>query len=235
LGVSKYSDPVNRSNEDGTISNDLQGMWSFITSSKASKVPFDKGYYVEFKVRDFSEFWLNDGGLFAATPLPVKLISFNARKQSNNDVLIEWKTADELNVDHYEIEVSRSNSDYQSNHFEKIGSVKSLGNSAVQQNYNFTDVENNKTGIRYYRLKIVDIDGSFRYSEIRPVIFDNDITWQVYPSPSSGIFHFVFRQNRGEMVNINVYNMKGQIVQQSKIIATGFVQKTVINMQRESI
>ena len=62
------------------------------------KVPFDKGYYAEFKVKDFSEFWLNNGGFDKNQPLPVQLISFSARKKSGKDVLAEWTTASEFNV-----------------------------------------------------------------------------------------------------------------------------------------
>jgi len=231
LGVSKYSDPVNRSHEDSTITNDSGGIWAFINSSKAPKIPFDKGYYAEFKVRDFSEFWLNDGGIFGTIALPVKLISFTAEKRPGNDVLLEWKTADETNIDHYEIEVARTNGDFQTNHFEKIGSVQSNGNPGALKDYSFVDLENNKTGVRYYRLKIVATDGTFQYSDIRPVIFDNDMLWQVYPNPSAGAFQFIFRQNSGESINVKVYNMKGQIVYQAKTIATGFVQKLTIDMQ----
>jgi hypothetical protein len=232
LGVSKYSDPTNRINEDGTISNDALGIWTFINSSSVAKIPFDKGYYAEFKVRDFSEFWLNNGGIFGAIPLPVKLISFTANKQGNNDVLLEWKTAEESDIDRYEIEVAGTTSDYQSNHFEKIGSVKSRGNAGSMPDYNFTDAENNKIGVRYYRLKIIAEDGSFHYSDIRPVIFDDDILWHVYPNPSPGTFYFIFRQNSGETITIKVYNMKGQVVHQEKTIATGFVQKLIIDMQQ---
>lgn len=233
LGVSKYSDPVNRTNEDGTISNNTSGLWSFITSPKATKVPFDKGYYTEFKVRDFSEFWLNNGGLFGTIALPLKLVSFTADKQFNNDVLIQWKTAEESGIDRYEIEVARTTGEYQSNHFEKIGSLKSKGLSAAQD-YNFTDAENNKTGIRYYRLKIIAEDGSFSYSDTRPVIFDDDIVWQVYPNPSPGTFYFIFRENSGETINVKVYNMKGQVVRQATTTATGFVQKLIIDIQQSS-
>jgi hypothetical protein len=110
LGVSKYSDPANRTNEDGTIANNALGIWTFINSSKAAKIPFDKGYYAEFKVRDFSEFWLNNGGIFGTIALPVKLILFTATKQADNDVLLEWKIAEESNIDHYEVEIARTSS-----------------------------------------------------------------------------------------------------------------------------
>jgi hypothetical protein len=232
LGVSKYTEPANRSKEDGTLSNDLSGTWSFINSSKAIKVPFDKGYYAEFRVKDFSEFWLNNGGFTGLIPLPLKLISFNAYKQPGNEVLLEWKTGDELDVDRYEIEVAGTSQDYQRNNFVKIGQVASHGNSSDPQEYQFTDVENNKSGVRYYRLKIIENNGSFYYSEIRPVVFDNGITWQVYPNPSKGIFSFIFQENTGAVMNLKVYNIKGELVQQTQTIATGFVQKTIIDLQQ---
>ncbi len=232
LGVSKYTDALTRSNEDGTISNDQQGTWSFITSARTVKVPFDKGYYAEFRVKDFSEFWLNNGGLNTLVPLPVKLISFDAHKQDNDDVLLEWKIADELNIDRYEIEVARSSQAYQSNNFVKIGDVPGRGSSATQQEYNFTDMENNKAGVRYYRLKIIESDGSFQYSEIKPVVFDNNIVWMIYPNPSNGVFNVVYQQNAGEAINIKVYNIKGQLVRKLQTIASGFVQKTSIDLQQ---
>ena len=234
LGVSKYSDVTNRSNEDSTISNDSQGFWTFITSSKVAKIPFDKGYYAEFKVKNFSEFWLNNGGIFGTIPLPAKLLSFNASKQANNDVLLEWKIAEEANIDHYEIEVAKTDGDLQSSQFEKIGEVPGRGSSGSIQDYDFTDDENNKTGVRYYRLKIISIDGNFIYSEIRPVIFNDDIVSRIYPNPSPGVFYFIFRQNTGETINIKVYNTNGQIVREVKTIATGFVQKLIIDLQQSS-
>ena len=105
------------------------------------------------------------------------------------DVLIEWITASENNVNRFEMELAKGNDAYQQNKFIKIGEVNSRGNSTTEQQYQFTDIENNKSGIRYYRLKIIDNDGRFNYSAIRPVVFDDEINWQVYPNPSSGIFN----------------------------------------------
>jgi hypothetical protein len=232
LGVSKYTDPANRNNEDGTILNDLQGKWSFINSPNVVKVPFDKGYYAEFKVKDFSEFWLNNGGITGLIALPIQLISFDAHKQPNNDVLLEWKIGEESNVDRYEIEVAKSSRDYQLNNFVNIGTVKSRGNSSSTQLYNFTDAENNKSGTRYYRLKIIELDGSFQYSAIRPVIFNSEISWQVYPNPSQGVFNFIFQQDEGESIDLKVYDTNGQLIQQTQTKATGFVQKVVVDLQQ---
>src|SRR6185503_9599905 len=77
LGVSKYSDP-NDNFENGIVSDNIQGQWNFINSSKVKKVPFDIGYYAEFKVKDFSEFWLNNGAINNPGTLPLQLLSFTA-------------------------------------------------------------------------------------------------------------------------------------------------------------
>lgn len=230
LGVSKYSDPDDNF-ENGTIADDLQGVWTFINSGKARKVPFDKGYYAEFRVNNFSEFWLNNGGFDNNHPLPVQLVSFTARKKLNSaDVITEWVTASEYNVNRFEIEVARGNADYQQNRFVKLGEVRSQGNAATEQRYNFTDAEINKTGVRYYRLKIIDIDGSFKYSGIKPVVFNDEITWQVNPNPSAGQFNLLFQATNGELVTAKVYDANGKLVKEYSAMADGFVQKLNIEL-----
>ena len=171
LGVTKYSDPDDNF-ENGTLGDNIQGTFSFLSADWNYKIPFDKGYYVEFKTKDFSEFWLNNGGVDKQTPLPVELVSFTAKKKDNKDVIAEWKTVSEQNVSHFEIEVAKGNTDYQNGRFVKIGEVVSPGNSNSERSYSFTDTEIGKTGVRYYRLKIVDTDNTFVYSPVRPVVFN---------------------------------------------------------------
>ncbi len=230
LGVSKY----NNSNdllEDGDIANNSGGNWLFTVPANAVKVPFDKGYYVEFKVKDFSEFWLNNGGFTNDQSLPVQLVSFTARKDNDHDVLTEWVVASEYNVNRYEVELARGNEGYQRNQFVKIGEVFSRGNSTQQQLYNFTDYEDNKAGVRFYRLKIVDNDGSFRYSAVRPVVFNDELTWQIYPNPSKGNFNLVFQVNDGELITVKVYGINGKLVRQYHRKANGFVEKLAIDLE----
>jgi hypothetical protein len=232
LGVSKYSD-ANDTYENGTLADDNQGQWLFINSSKAVKVPFDKGYYAEFKVKDFSEFWLNNGGFNNSTPLPVQLVSFTATRKPNKDVLVEWVTSGEYNVDRYEIELARGNDEYRQNHFVKIGQQPSHGNSTGEQQYSFIDAENNKSGVRYYRLKIIDGDGSTRYSAVRPVVFNDAVMWQVYPNPSTGVFNFVYQLNDGEPMTVKLYDVNGRTVKEYQVVANGFMQKMLIDMQQK--
>src|SRR5207253_1490943 len=109
------------------ITDNQQGLWNFIAPTSVAKVPFDKGYYAEFRVKDFSEFWLNNGGMDKSNPLPVKLLDLTARKVNNNDVQIEWKLAQETAVKQYEVEMARGNADLQAGHFVKIAELPSLG------------------------------------------------------------------------------------------------------------
>ncbi len=229
LGVTKYSD-ANDAVENGTLGDNTGSNYLFISPSKVTKVPFDKGYYAEFKVKDFSEFWLNNGGPFNDQPLPVELVSFTAKKNASNNVVTEWVTAWEENTARFEIELAKGNDEYQQNHFVKIGEVISAGNSTSQQHYQFTDEQYNKQGVRYYRLKMIDIDGKFTYSIIRAVVFDDEVKWQVYPNPSDGIFNFVYQVNEGEAVNIRLHDINGKLVQQRTMTTTGFMQKVTIDL-----
>jgi hypothetical protein len=230
LGVTKYSDPDDNF-ENGNLSDDLQGTFSFLSADWNYKIPFDKGYYVEFKTKDFSEFWLNNGGVDKQTPLPVELVSFTAKKKDKKDVIAEWKTVAEQNVSHFEIEVAKGNADYQSNRFVKIGEVASPGNTNAERNYSFTDIEPDKSGVRYYRLKIVDRDNTFAYSPVRPVVFNDEIQWQVYPNPSNGLYNFVYQLDQGEKMDIKVYDVNGKLVKQTILNGNGFVQKAELDLK----
>jgi hypothetical protein len=231
LGVAKYND-VDDSFENGTIADNSQGSWAYIPYYQAAKWPFDKGYYAEYKVKNFSEFWLKKEAFKRTSPPLLQLGTFKVSKQINDDVLAEWTTLNEGNVSRFEIELAKGNTNYQQSNFVKIGEVAGLQNVAQPQAYAFTDMEPGKTGVRYYRLKIIYRDGSFDYSIIKSVIFSEEYQTQIYPNPSDGIFSFVFQQNEGEMLNITIYNMNGQVVKQSQHAATGFIQKIIIDLKQ---
>ena len=229
LGVTKYADPDDNF-ENGNLADDIQGIFSFLSTDWNYKIPFDKGYYVEFKTKDFSEFWLNNGGVDKQTPLPVELVSFTAKRKDNQDVIAEWKTASEHNTSHFEIEVARGNDDYQNGRFVRIGEVASPGNSNSERIYHFTDTETGKSGVRYYRLKIVDRDNTFVYSPVRPIVFNDEMQWQVYPNPSDGVYNFIYHLNQGESISVKLYDLNGKLVKQMRLSGNGFVQKARIDL-----
>lgn len=229
LGVSQYTDP-DKSFENGTIADNQQGLWQFINGQRLAIVPFDKGYYAEFKVKDFSEFWLNNGGFDRSTPLPVKMMDFVAQK-AGNDVALSWKVASENNVVRYEIELARGNVAAQGGQYQKIGEVVSAGNTSGVRNYSFTDTEADKFGPRYYRIKIINGDGSFLYSPVRVVVFEEAKLWQVYPNPSAGEFFLQYQINAGMSLNASVYDSKGSLVKTAQATGTGQPQKMAVNLK----
>jgi hypothetical protein len=229
LGVTKYSDPDDGF-ENGNLTDDIQGTFTFLNANKNYKVPFDKGYYVEFKTKDFSEFWLNDGANDKQTPLRAEALSFTVTKK-DKDVLVEWETAYEKNIDHFEIEVAKGDADLQNGSFEKIGEVTSPGASNSERSYSFTDVEPNKIEIRYYRLKIVNKDNSFMYTPVRSVIFNDDLQWQVFPNPSNGNYEFRYRAGNNESLDIKIFDISGRLVKQINLIGNGLQQKIQIDLK----
>ena len=229
LGITKYSDP-DKVFENGKLADNIQGMFSFIDTSRVYKVPFDKGYYAEFKTKNFSEFWLNNGATNKQTPLRAELMSFTARKE-NLDVIVEWKTSYEKNIKHFEIEVAKSTVDFQNGLFVKIGELTSPGASNAERSYSFTDTEPGKTEIRYYRLRIVNQDNSFMYSPVRPVAFNDDIQWQVYPNPSNGNYEFLYNGEAGKTISIRIFDASGKLVKKISVNGTGLQQRMPIDLR----
>ena len=163
--------------------------------------------------------------------MPVELVSFTARKKDKKDVIAEWRTVAEQNISHFEIEVAKGNTDYQNNRFIKIGEVASPGNTNAERNYSFTDTEPGKSGVRYYRLKIVERDNSFAYSPVRPVVFDDEIQWQVFPNPSNGVYNFIYQLNQSERMDVRIYDANGKLVRQTSLAGNGFVQKEELDLK----
>ena len=116
----------------------------------------------------------------AALLLPVELISFQVQKQ-NRSVELTWSTATEINNDYFVLERS-----VEGRPFAEIGKVKGAGFSYENTDYIFMDT-NPGSGHNYYRLKQVDYDGSFEYSDVRSVHFEiNGEDISIYPNPLDG-------------------------------------------------
>lgn len=229
LGVTKYSD-VEASFENGTLRDNHQGIWNFIAPQQVAIVPYDKGYYAEFKVIDFSEFWLNGGGLTGTAALPLKLLHFSAQKKEPNDVLLLWTTAAEDGVDGFDVELARSNEEVVQNKFQKLGTVDSKVSAQGEQQYLFTDGEPFKSGTRFYRLKIKEQNGSVKYSPVRFVQFTEFQSWQLYPNPSKGIFNLVYKATAGQTLQASVTDLGGRVLANYTMPADGNLQKLEVSL-----
>ncbi|MCF2444117.1 S8 family serine peptidase [Dyadobacter sp. CY345] len=223
-GISKYTD-ADKSKEDGDISNNSSGIWSFIAPASTVKVPYDNGYYAEIKVRNFSEFWINNGGNDDNNPLPVELISFNVSKdpalENPDKVLVHWETSSEMNSDHFEIQRADGDDAFKIGRFKKIGEVRAFGNSISTKVYSYVDNQADKSGNYYYRLKMIDADESFEYSAVKSISFDAIADWRAYPNPTRGNFDIQFQASAGSTVYFKVLDLKGNRIYQKTLIGNG--------------
>lgn len=147
-------------------------------------------------------------------PLPVELVSFNATLLENKTVELTWETATELNNAHFEIQKSTDGERFQS-----IGLVEGAGTTTETQSYGFIDTELSLTN--YYRLKQVDFDGAFEYSEVLVVRLNKSNTnYEIFPNPVSNQLNINLGNEFGD-VTFNVLDITGKIVLSESRTAEG--------------
>ncbi len=128
-------------------------------------------------------FDINDANITITFVVPVELTSFEANAVEET-VELEWVTTTELDNDYFQIERSLDGEK-----FIPIGKVRGAGTTPVAQKYDFVDLTPN-AGVNYYRLKQVDFDGGFEFSETISVKMKTDkITTKIYPSPATDILY----------------------------------------------
>jgi len=143
--------------------------------------------------------------------VPVELSSFAARTDAKDGVMLEWATASETNNYGFYIERSIDNEN-----FNEIGFVKGSGNSSKEISYSYIDADVNEVGTYYYRLRQVDFDGKFEYSNIVNVNIkapDKYALLQAYPNPFNPVTNIEFSLKEKGYVRLMVYNTLGQVVQ----------------------
>ncbi|MGQ9804879.1 MAG: choice-of-anchor I family protein [Chlorobiales bacterium] len=139
--------------------------------------------------------------------LPVELTSFVATPKGNTVELV-WKTASELNNDRFEIERSHDNLT-----FTKIGFVRGNGTTTEAKEYRFVDEQ--VSGVLYYRLKQVDFDGAFAYSpvvEVRVAPPAEFALEQNYPNPFNPTTTIRYQLPITSNVKLEVYDVLGKKV-----------------------
>ncbi len=165
-------------------------------------------------ISDFSQFGIGSTN----GTLPVELTSFTAA-ETNGNVLLNWTTATEVN--NYGFEIQRTSAELSSNtEFGRgaegwivIGFVEGHGNSNSLQEYSFIDVTVAERS-RSYRLKQIDNDGGYEYSDI--VTVSNSLSktelHQNHPNPFNPSTQISFTLSNSSNVNVSVYNALGQKV-----------------------
>ncbi|OSZ77669.1 hypothetical protein CAP36_14990 [Chitinophagaceae bacterium IBVUCB2] len=145
-------------------------------------------------------------------PLPVSFKSFTATR-SNANVMVKWETSTEVNNSGFAVERNVNGTWVQ---VAFVPSQAAGGNSNSLLAYSFNDLNSNK-GVSQYRIKQIDIDAQFKYSEIRSVRGDGQASKIiVYPNPSSdGKVNVVFEDSKVTR-EVSVMDMSGRLVKQFK-------------------
>lgn len=168
------------------------------------------------------------------TALPIDLFNFYLENLSNR-VVINWQTLSEFNTAYFEVQKSTD-----AKEFETIGTVQAAGNSTNLLTYTFVDDE--KNGIVYYRLKQIDFDGKYAYSQI--LSSENATKTLFYPNPSNGSINLSITSENSTVSIVNSlgttvyrahYSEKGNYLFDLKDQAKGVYWLEVISNEENTI
>lgn len=145
--------------------------------------------------------------------LPVEYMGFDYEVLEDHTVELNWITSKEINNDVFiiEKEVGEGN-------FMPIGDVKGIGNSDLPQYYTFVD-HTQMESINYYRIKQIDIDGSFEYSPVIEVTFDGGNLFQAYPTITSDYCTLQATGFLEPYYDVHVVDIMGRILIQDQLEA----------------
>ena len=145
--------------------------------------------------------------------LPVKLLTFAARKVGEKSVQLNWATAQETNNEKFVLEHSED-----AKIFEPIATVK--GNGTTQRVINYSWIDTKAKAINYYRLKQVDYDGTFSYSKVVRVDFNTpESNLKLYPMPMQTALNIESKTKIG-FTSYKLINTVGQIAQSGNLMGT---------------
>lgn len=144
--------------------------------------------------------------------LPIDLTGFWS-ETSGNSIWLNWETATEINSQGFSIERRTGSTE-----FEPVGWVESLGSPTQGKRYQFEDPDVLAGVTYYYRLKMVDLDGTFKYSEvISDKIFATGSSFEILPNPvRDEMTVMVFSQDR-QNNTLSIHDLSGRLIHEQKI------------------
>lgn len=143
-----------------------------------------------------------------SSTFPVEWLSFTAEKLDAKTVQLNWITGTEINNDYFEVEKRLENEE-----FKTIGDVDGAGYSNVSLDYKFED-NSEMASVVYYRLKQVDYDGTFDFSDIVEVHFDElgQARYAAYPNPADEYFTLEALRDRDQEHTYEILDLRGKSV-----------------------
>lgn len=149
--------------------------------------------------------------------LPVTGFELHANQTASGKIMLNWKTEQEINNSGFVAERSRDGQSYDSLTFVPTSSANGSGGS-----YSFEDLSP-LAGLNYYRIKQVDKDGKYAFSNIEYIDNKNPAQLQIFPNPVSGVLHI---QSNETFLNakILIRNVNGQLVKEMNLSGNGSLQ-----------
>lgn len=213
-----------------TTTSEWDRACSSCTSSATDIVPGGSASYGEVTAENVN-FYLRVLTLasrnFNNNPLPVTLVSFTASVKENG-IALDWATASEYNNDYFEVQRSEDGVT-----FETIGRVEGNGTSQIRHDYQLMDAEP-LIGTNYYRLKQVDIDGAFEYSNVVSANFAQiaESMISVFPNPTQKAREINLEMKgfaSQQEVNVQMIDLMGKVmnVMNFKTNKSGILKETI--------
>ena len=168
----------------------------------------------------------NDNNIFpgvgGCAALPLTLVDFTV-KEDNQKAIASWTTTDEINTSHFELERSADG-----NNFQKIAAIPAM-NAPGDHKYNYVDAQP-FNGKNYYRIKMVDIDGTYTYSRIASLNgTETKAISTIYPNPASDRVNVVIAENSNDL-SIQLISLDGKILQTKRFAVRGTHQFNVAKL-----
>ena len=194
--------------------DNTNSQWENYGNSGSGGSTGGEGYVTSKPTKSFSPFTYGTTG--SNNPLPVELTYFRAEADGNR-VTLNWQTASETNNSHFLIQRRTDKGG-----FENVGRKEGFGTSYEAHTYRFQD-RVSAQGTVYYRLKQVDFDGSFEYSDIKAVKGNNtqkalalSITG-IYPNPFIGQLRMQVSSADDQAITLQLRSISGNLHQQKRL------------------
>lgn len=175
---------------------------------------------IEFNGSNASADYLNNQVLYGnMSTLPVTWLSFNGSKLTENEISLQWATAQEINNLYFSLERKIGR---QSN-WKEIAKITGSGNSFTTKNYHHIDLinEGDKTGnTLFYRLKQVDYNGQFSYSKTIQLSIEISETADLVITPNPFVNTISLNNGLNQIIAYKIYKLTGELVQAEVINAT---------------
>jgi hypothetical protein len=188
---------VNKTASNGFVSFKIKPINSLVVGSI---IPNNAAIYFDYNKPIIT----NTANTIVQNPLPLTLLNFSAILQRNADkILVYWSTANEVNTAHFIIEQSSNSKD-----FVVVAEVVAKG---IGSNSYFYSI--NKNNVVYLRLKMVDKNGQFTYSNVIKLAMSNEpLVISIYPNPAKDVLNIAVYSIKLNNTVAKIINAKGQII-----------------------